>query len=130
MKAMHLFFSHLLTDHQVNEAVTIHGVTTFSYLPEKLQQVWSNIPTNQIIPVEIIDLFLNYLNQNTIIDDIILVQGDFGLTFMIVDWCLNNNRVPVYATTERKAIEELFSDGTIKKTQIFLHKNFRKYKRI
>lgn len=130
MVAMHLFFSHSLTENQIEDATKRQGVSRFVHLPEELQRVWSNIPTELTISPQIIDSFINYLKQNSQTGDLILVQGDFGLTFIIVDWCLNNDRIPVYSTTARKVREVELDDGSVELKHSFKHVNFRVYRRL
>ena len=46
---------------------------------------------------------------------------------LIVDYCFKSQRIPVYATSERRVIEE--RDGEkITTKRIFAHERFREYK--
>ena len=71
----------------------------------------------------------NWLATNAKSDDIVLVQGDFGATFMIVDYCLDNNLIPIYATTKRNVEETILNENIISKRK-FSHVLFRLYERI
>jgi hypothetical protein len=129
MVKLFLLFSHHITPEQFEDARQSLGITDFIRLPEDLQQRFSNVPAD----LEAIDAYLQPIldwieehctNQN----DYILVQGDFGATYFLVDYCKKNNcAIPMYATTERKSIEEAQEDGSIKTQRIFKHKRFRLY---
>jgi len=123
MKKMALLFSHTLSALQKEDAQTNWNISTFIRLPDDIQQLWSNLSPTQELPIL---LFTHWLSQNTNTNDIILVQGEFGICFSVADWCLKNGRVPVYATTER-VCEEKMIEGKIIMTHQFEHKGFRKY---
>jgi len=56
--------------------------------------------------------------------DALWVQGDYRL-FSIAFTVAEYNNIPLYvATTERKAVEQRMSDGSIKKVSIFRHVRF------
>ncbi len=55
------------------------------------------------------------------------MQGEFGSTFMLVDFALKNNLVPLYATTRRVA-EEKREGESVFREYIFEHVCFKKYR--
>jgi len=122
---MFLLFSHKLTNEQIEDAKKSFGVNEFVYLPESLQEIWSNIPPE----IEDIKPFLEdikqFLRENANKGDIVLIQGDFGAVVEMVEfvryWLL-----PVYATTKRVS-KEIKKDGKIVKVSEFKHVRFRKY---
>jgi alkaline phosphatase len=59
-------------------------------------------------------------------DDVLIVQGDFASTFMIVDFALKNELIPICATTKRIAKESRQGE-VVKREYIFEHVCFRKY---
>ena len=59
-------------------------------------------------------------------EDYILIQGDFGATFQVVLKALSLKFIPIYATTERQAVENIV-DGKVIKTSLFEHGIFRRY---
>jgi hypothetical protein len=129
MVKLYLLFSHYITDEQYKDARQFLGITDFVSLPKDLQQRFSNVPAD----LEAIDAYLqpvlNWIDEHcTNQNDYILIQGDFGATYFLVDYCKNRNyAIPMYATTERKSIEEIQEDGSIKTQRIFKHKRFRFY---
>ena len=128
MPTLHLLFSHNLTDPQENEAKEILKCDSIKPLPFELLQLWKQIPPEGEIDKNLLCKFKNYLHTESLEDDFVLVQGDFGVAFNIVNWCLQNNRIPVYATTNRIAKEIKNQDGSIKKINVFQHIQFRRYK--
>ncbi len=133
MSKLFLIFSHKLTAEQITDAQNNFNVSEFVYLPNDLQQIWSNIsPFKDDITTDI-QLIYEFVIQN---DDseqknkknYILIQGDFGATYYLVDKFINTNIIPIYATTERTIIEEKTNENETKKTVIFKHVKFREYK--
>lgn len=128
---MLLLFSHELTADQIEDAQHNLGITEFVKLPADLQKEWSNIaPTGSINsnPFEV------WIYKNSQPNDMILVSGDFGMTFTIVEAIKSMGkkasmlyRECCYATTERQSVESKQPDGSIKKTAVFKHVQFRLY---
>ncbi|MDO9578461.1 MAG: CRISPR-associated protein Csx20 [Candidatus Cloacimonadales bacterium] len=127
MPNIHLFFSHTLTPGQEEEIYTKLKCERIITLPDDLQQLWEQIPPEGDIDDVLLAPFIKYLTENIEIGDYVLVQGEFGVSFAIVNWCLNNNRIPIYATTKRVADEEKQPNGSVKKINIFKHVQFRRY---
>ena len=126
-KKMLLVFSHRLTQEQEKEARTVWGVTHFLSLPEKLQQIWSQIPANQKKISDVLRPIREWLENESGRHDLALIQGDFGATWLMVDFALKAELIPVYSVTHRNAGEKVQPDGSIKNIHIFKHKMFRPY---
>ncbi|MBZ4644003.1 MAG: hypothetical protein JG767_1612 [Deferribacteraceae bacterium] len=127
MKALFLIFSHSLTNKQINEINTKLKVDKIVNLPDNLQKLWSQIPPEGGLPVNEVKKITNFLGNNAKSGDYVLIQGDFGATFFVADFCLKNFLVPIYSTTKRISVEKEDKYGKISKTSIFEHLNFRKY---
>ncbi|ERP30780.1 CRISPR-associated protein Csx20 [Chitinivibrio alkaliphilus] len=127
MISAHLFFSHTLQDTQKKELKDTYGVTAFTALPEDLQHLWSNVPAQLPSVANYASPLIDYLSDNSRDTDIVFVQGDFGLTYYVVSWCIQNGRVPVYASTQRRAEEVVQKDGTVELRHMFRHVRFREY---
>ena len=127
MKNLHLLFNHKLTAEQENDALKTLQVTEFIPLPTELQKLWSNVPSD----VEDLETYLSplfeYVKVNVTKDDVVLVQGDFGATFMMVDLVRSFDGKAVYATTKRSVVEVMDGDKVIKQS-VFKHEMFREYK--
>jgi hypothetical protein len=123
---MILLFSHKLTKEQQSDAIATLKVKEFIYLPDNLQSLWSNIPPD----IDDLDKFLepikDFLKQNVKEGDFVLIQGDFGATYKMVNFVKKLSATPIYATTKRETQEKLI-DNKIIKTSIFKHIAFRSY---
>lgn len=129
MKKMILLFSHRLTDEQISDAEKMHGIANFLYLPEDLQKIWSGVDPVGELPVDRLDLVIDWIKAEAEPGDYVLIQGDFGSVFYLVEYCLSTRLIPLYSTTKRESIEVAEEGGVVKKTLSFRHVNFRKYKR-
>lgn len=123
-----LIFSHKLTPKQKKEAKLYLNVKKIVKLPKESQKFWSKVEAQGNIDKSKLQKIADWIIKNSEKKDYVLVQGDFGATFYIVDFCLKNGRIPIYSTTERKVKEEKIKDKIIK-SSVFEHINFRKYER-
>jgi hypothetical protein len=88
MKKLFLLFSHTLTPKQATDAKNSLGVEIFLNLPENLKTLWGNVPPDVDLDFDkYLQPIKDFLVQEAKEQDIILVQGDFGATFQIVDFC-------------------------------------------
>ena len=120
-------FNHNLTEEQRNDAIKNFNVTQFITLPENLKKLWMNIPPEKDLSQDIISKIKSWILANANKGDFILVQGEFGISFYIVNFCFKQKFIPVYATTKRISQETKKKDGSIKKINIFKHVQFRRY---
>ena len=123
---MFLFFSHKLTKEQIKDAKENLGVNEFIYLPEDLQDKFSNVPPEIEDIKEYSKDFKEFLKNNAKKQDFVLIQGDFGVVFNLVEFCKENNLKAVYSTTKRIAKEQVI-DGKVVKVSEFKHIRFRSY---
>lgn len=126
MKKMFLFFSHILTQKQQLDAQNSLHVQRFVYLDESLQNLWSNVPEDLSELHEFLEPFKTYSQQNIQQNDIVLIQGDFGAVFNMVNFLQKLNITCVYATTKRVVKCEKIDNAIVKKS-IFEHVMFREY---
>jgi hypothetical protein len=61
--------------------------------------------------------------------DFVLIQGDFGAAYLMVNFALEKGLIPIYSTTRRSVEEERLSDGSVKLVRRFRHERFRIYGR-
>ncbi len=127
--SLFLVFNHEITPVQEADAATTLGVRRIVSLPKDLQELWSAVPpdidelTPYLLPIK------SWLLAEARPDDFVLVQGDFGATYLIVKFALQNGLRPVYSTTERQAEEIRQPDGSITLVHHFRHHRFRLYGR-
>jgi hypothetical protein len=123
---MLLLFSHSLTAEQRQDAEDSLGVKEFISLPPKLQHLWSNIPSDLDSLETLLEPIYRFVDRYKGIDKYILIQGDFGATFLMVLYAKKIGLIPVYATTQREVTEIVKDDKHIKQS-IFKHIKFRRY---
>lgn len=126
MKKMFLLFSHKLTEDQEIDAKNTFDIEQFIYLPPNLQHIFSNVPvelkslSEYLIPIKI------FLKENSEYEDLVLIQGDFGVVYQMVNFVKSLGLKAVYSTTLRLS-EEVFDAEGLFKMSIFKHRRFREY---
>lgn len=126
MKKMILLFSHKLNESQITDAKASFGITEFLYLPEELQKSWSDISPELISLDEMLAPVREFVGANAKAGDVILIQGDFGAVYSMVNFAKQKGLNAVYATTKR-VVTEIIEDGKTEKKSIFEHRRFREY---
>ena len=126
MRQMFLLFSHKLTPLQEKDAKENLEVEEFVALPKDLQNLWSNIPPelekldDYLIPIK------EFIEANAKKGDYVLIQGDFGGCYEMVNFVKSLGLIAVHSTTKRDAVERVV-DGKVEKFSRFEHVIFRKY---
>ena len=122
-KRLILLFSHQLTPQQLKDAKETLQCNKIIYLTDELLYKWQNIT-----PETDIQIFKDFLIENAKIGDYVLIQGEWGTTYNIVNFAKEKNMIPIYSSTARKVIEEKSgSDNKVIKTSIFEHRGFYRY---
>ncbi len=123
MKTMFVLISHSMTYDQESEARKRFGVDCFFYLDKT---VWRIVPADADSVLPHLSGILELLRREAKKGDLLFVQGDFGATFVMVQFARNLGMIPVYATTVRDAIERVEGEKVIT-TRTFRHVRFRVY---
>jgi len=126
MKKMILLFSHRLTQAQRDEAIERLNVDEFVSLPQDLQTIWSNISPDIDSLQEPLESIKEFLETNSSQGDTVLIQGDFGAVYMMVNFCKERDLTPLYATTLRQ-VNEFIKDNESVKHSVFKFRRFREY---
>lgn len=126
LSKLFLLFSHELTGTQVKEAEEELGIENFIYLPKKLQHKWSEVPTEDLQEDYLKDI-KNFVLNVSKVGDYVLVQGEYGITYKMVNWCLSKKLIPIYSATRREYSCVKKEDGSIENRHIFRHIRFKKY---
>lgn len=122
-KRLILLFSHQLTPQQLKDAKETLQCNKIIYLTDELLYKWQNI-----IPETDIQIFKDFLVENAKVGDYVLIQGEWGTTYNMVNFAKEKNMIPIYSSTARKVIEEKSgSDNKVIKTSIFEHRGFYRY---
>lgn len=127
MTNLFLFFNHTFTGKQEQEARTSLFVQNIIRPPDPIQALWGQVPPDSEKLRPFMRPILSWLDQYGRKGDFVLVQGDFGACFLLVQHALQRGYTPIYSTTERKAVEKKLDNGKIALTHIFSHIRFRKY---
>ncbi len=122
-----LIFNHTVTPDQEQAARLQLGVGQIVPLPPELQELWSQVPPEVPEIGPLLEPLRQWLARESTAGDFVLVQGDFGATYLMVEFARARGLIPVYATTRRRAVEEHLSDGTVRMVHHFQHQIFRRY---
>ncbi|WP_462270677.1 CRISPR-associated protein Csx20 [Desulfobacter sp.] len=128
-RKMFLVFNHMLTLEQEAQTREVWGITHIITLPPELKKIWEQIPADLDDISDIILPVQQWLEKEADKNDVVLIQGDFGATWLLVDFALKAQLIPVYSVTQRDAREVVQADGSIKNTHVFKHRMFRLYGR-
>lgn len=121
MKKLVLLFSHKLTENQTLDAYKFLKCNEIIYLPPELKEKWQNMKIEQSL-----DDFKFFLNKITSKGDYILIQGEWGATYKMINYCKEKKLIPIYSSTEREVKEEKKGENIIKLSK-FTHRGFVKY---
>ena len=87
--------------------------------------MWSNVLIKKDYK-ENLEKIKEFVKENFSKGDIILIQGNWGYTYNLVKWSIENELIPVYSYTERN-VEEIKDGETVKKISYFKHVKFIRY---
>ena len=125
--SLFLIFNHELTSLQESDARYALGVEQIRCLPSDIKTLWRKIPSdlpklsNYLAPVK------EWLARKAKKNDYTLIQGDFGATYIMVNFAFEQGLIPIYSTTQREAFEETEIDGSVRLIHQFKHQIFRRY---
>ena len=120
-----LLFSHQLTDNQEKELIKDFEVKKIVSLTSELQEMWSNVSIKKNY-MENLKKIKEYIKNNFNKNDVMLIQGNWGYTYNLVKWSIDNELIPVYSYTERN-VEEIKDEENVKKISYFKHIKFIEY---
>jgi hypothetical protein len=129
MSDLYLVFNHQLTETQAKAAVTQLKIRRIYSLPDGLQALWSQVPPDIPELAPYLSPVIHWLKIQANPFDHVLIQGDFGACYILVQEAFQLELIPIYSTTQRKAIEEPGPEGAVRLTHEFKHVMFRKYER-
>lgn len=122
-----VLFNHALTPEQRKDALASLGVEKIIEPPDALTKIWATIPPDIESITGYIGSIFKWIDSVASSGDYILIQGEFGATFQVVNFCLSRGLVPIYATTRREAGQEYRPDGSVRTVHVFKHVRFRNY---
>ena len=99
----------------------------FIYLSDELQNIWSNIdPHEECIKDKLRGIF-KWIEKNANRGDYVLIHGDLGATYQLVEYCKAKGLRPIYSTTKREAIERRKDDNSLMLGHKVPHVRYREY---
>ncbi len=119
--------NHELTQKQIDSIKNDLACAKLVKFPNDIRTIWSSINPKGELNLTNLEKIIRFLKNNACTDDYVLVQGEFGATFYIVDFCFKNGLVPVYASSSRNYNEKRNRDGSVERHHVFRHVSFRKY---
>ena len=126
-RSLFLIFNHDITSVQENDACGSLGVEQIRCLPPDLKALWRQVPPDLTEIYDYLEPVKAWLARQAAESDYVLIQGDFGACFIMVNFAFERGLIPIYSTTDREAAEEHGSNGTVKLVHQFKHQIFRKY---
>lgn len=127
--SLFLLFNHQITPDQELDARTSLKVKNIITMPRQIQDIWSQVPPDLDRISHVLSPVKSWLSFESSPGDYVLIQGDFGACYIMVNAAFDMGLIPVYATTKRAVSEELQPDGSLKVTRRFKHERFRKYEK-
>ena len=125
MKKAYCLLNHNLTERQLAELRDSFAVCDVLYPSEELSRLWSQVPATKRLDTSVIESIIGWLTSARK-GDLLIVQGEAGSTFMMVDYALKTGLIPLHAVTKRVA-QEVRSGEQVQKQHIFEHVCFREY---
>jgi hypothetical protein len=122
--------NHELTPEQTAQARKTLGTAETVTPPEELRQKLANIPPDEPDVAGHISDLGEWLRNEAESGDVVLVQGEHGATYSLVDLASRLGAIPMHATTERKFEEVRSEDGSVTTKRVFRHVRFRPYSRM
>lgn len=117
--------SHKILPEQEQELKNRFEIVDIKFLPENLQQIWSNVLYDDKYYTnlnEMIDYMLSILNE----EDYVIVQGNWGYVYKLVEEAKKNKIIPLYAFSVRDSSEDIINGEVVKITK-FKHQCFVEY---
>ena len=126
-RSLFLIFNHEITPVQESNARSSLGIEQIKCLPPDLKALWRQVPPDLTEIDNYLEPVKTWLARQSAESDFVLIQGDFGACYIMVQFAFEKGLVPVYSTTRREAVEEHCNNGSIKLVRQFKHQIFRKY---
>ena len=126
MRKFIVLMSHDMSDIQKNDAYENLKVAEIIEAPAEIKAIWGNVDPISDLDISKLDKVISWIKNISEKGDYILVQGEFGATFYIVDYCFKSDLIPVYATSIRR-VEETREGDRVLTNRVFVHEGYRQY---
>lgn len=118
--------NHVLTANQCTELVDTFAVEMILLPPSDLKLLWSSIPTGIDLSQSTFSPIIHWLESVSESGDYLIIQGEFGATFYMVEFAFSHSLIPLHSVTNRIA-QESRTDEIVCRSYIFEHIRFRRY---
>lgn len=125
MKNAFCLLNHKPTQKQIAELQSSFDTSQIVCPPTDVTEFWAQIPPVSVLRKNELLKVVTWLDEANE-GDIVIIQGEFGATFALVDYALMKKLIPIYAVTQRIAQEQQKGE-TIHRQYIFEHVCFRTY---
>lgn len=123
MKTLFILMNHALTPEQEEDARKNLNIAKFVNIADPN---WGDIDPSEKSIIKTVEIYKDILKSQAKESDVLLVQGDFGATYSIVNFAKKMGLITVYATTKR-IVSEYIEDGKVVTKREFKHARFREY---
>lgn len=123
MKTLFILMNHSLTKEQEKDAIENLNIDNFVVISD---EKWGNIDPADKSILNSVEIYKQKLKEQSKFGDVLLVQGDFGATYAMINFAKNIGLTPIYATT-RRIVSEQVEDGKLVIKREFKHERFREY---
>lgn len=124
-----VIFNHQLTSGQIADAWRSLNIKKIMEPGAELRDLWANMPPHQdnLADCREFTALHDWLIANSLPGDFVLIQGDFGATYLLVRFAMELGIIPIYSTTRRQAEELHNKNGDVDLIHRFRHVKFRRY---
>ena len=128
-RKLFLLFNHNITNSQEADARSSLKISQIVEPSEEIKNLWKRVPPDLPAINGYLGPLKSWLSEQAAEGDFLLVQGDFGATYLMVSFAFEKGLVPIYSTTERAVKEQLSDNGAVELSHTFRHRRFRLYGR-
>jgi hypothetical protein len=129
MSTLFVIMNHGLHDVQTADAQKTFSINRIVEMPENLAEVWRNVPPQEDEIASFLKPVKEWLSTHAKPGDYILIHGDPGASYLMVNFAFENRLRPIYSTSYRNADETRLPDGTTVVRHIVKQERFRFYGR-
>ncbi len=123
----YILTNHKLTPAQEEELSQRYKCEQTIYPDKSMRNYWSNISPEGQFDLNKLHRITDKISKLLKENDVVVVQGEFGCTFYVVDFCNKMKFTPLYAASSREYTEVINPDGSVQRNHLFRHVQFREY---
>lgn len=117
--------NHKLTENQEKELSEKFHSERIVYPSQAISVMWAQIPVTERVDRKTAQAVVDWLSDAEE-GDMLIVQGEMGITFLLVSYALGRGLVPIHAVSRREETEVCDGESVVK-CHVFRHVCFRRY---